>query len=575
MSTENKANLDGNPRGRWRRPIFWLLMAVIVFGGGYVFCFYTPPLHVSKATTYITEPLLPDGRVDYFKAFEKKAYSPLMATDDNGYRLFVQRFGDVASETDMAGNPDKGFYIAQKARKLGLDPQMLPSVNFPVDPQGAILKVDYDKIKLISKPWTLDDLPELADWIREAETPLNELADMLRKPIFQAPYLESPQAAQGNGPQDLLTLLLPDVQFYRNLARIYQARANYRIASGNIGGAIDDQISVLNLARKFALHDGVLIELLVGIAIEGVGLNLAIAENPDHQPTMEQLKRFQKAFDDLPEFTPLENCYETERFYALSTLQDVVHGIKNDDINDVLFWGARLSDPNILFRETNIAYDMLTGKLPRDNFYEYIAPPELNVKFFLDLLTVPSRSKITAKTFRALFMPALEAVEEATRRNRCSGNLKRLQIALLMYKAENGDWPGEDWVEKIKPYLRKDSESDWRQYFRCPSNRHEGETHYALILYDNHPKTLDTALLVELLHPVDFDKATITPEQFLRSAAGSLHTGGFNVAYQDGLIVFTSNSISAKERQRIVGIETPETDKNEDGDAHDSGNPSP
>lgn len=560
--------------GCFRSGCLLLLLAGLFFlGGFYVLCLYTPPLHISEETTRITEPIRADGQIDFFKAYEKRVYPPELATDENGYRLFVQKFGDVASEIEITHSGNKSFYVNQKAEKLGLDPTKLPPVNFPVDPQDEVLKADQEKIKRIGKPWTLDDLPEMSDWIREAEQPLNETAEMLRKPVFRGPCQHSPEAESGRGPQDMIAMQLHDTQFYRSLARMFSARANYLIGQGDIDGAIEDNISLLHLARKPA-QNGVLIEFLVGLALEGVALNIPIAGNPEHQPSKEQLQKLWTALDEIPPFMSLEQSYECERIVALATLQNITNGDNTSDYLESLgsgggwtLWASRLCDPNILFRETNIAFDMLVGKLPKDDYHDNIAPPEMNPSLFLNLLTVPRRSKIGAKTFLSIMMPAMEIAAEAVRRNHCSVNLKRLQLALMMYKADQGAFPGEDWIEKIKPYLGAEPE----QYFRCSSNKNPAEgSQYALVLYEKSPASLDSLLLVEVLNPLPFDRATIKPGDFLHKngSIGSLHRGGLNFAKRDGSVGFLSTTAAAEERERLVGIEkskeeTPEeTDEN-------------
>lgn len=546
------------PRGCFRPSCLLLFFCGLIFlAGFYLLCFYVPPLHISEETTRITGPLTPDGQIDFFKAIEELNYPPELATDDNGYRLFIQKFGDVASEVEFSRNPDKDFYTKQKAEKLGLDPATLPKPNFLVEPQSGILKSDHEKIGKIVKPWTLDDLPELADWIKEVEEPLNQTAEMLRKPVFKYPYLEI------NESRNLYHLLLPDAQYSRAIARQFQARANYRIAAGDVDGAIEDNISLYHLARKTG-QGGVLVEMLVSIAIEGVASAISIAGNPEHQPAKEQLQKLRTEIDELPSLASWKHCLENERLMSLSAIQSFFLRDKvGDGVTDQLRWTAPFFDPNIFYRETNIAYDMLTGKLPKDGYEKFIERPDINFMTPLHLLTVPSRSKFGARIFRALYMPAHEAAEEAYRRNHCCTNLKRLQLALLMYKNEHGDFPDADWIEKIKPYLGDDPD----RYFRCPSNqRTMPGSHYALVLYDQPPKKLDSFLLVELMEAQPYEDATVSVEQVLRGIGsnrnhrlvGSFHHGGANVAKRNGSVVFISETTADKELKRLVGIEVPE-----------------
>ena len=63
-----------------------------------------PPLVISEETTYLTGPLTNDGLIDYFKALEERFTPPELATDENGYRIFLRQFGDVVLGYDKRYN---------------------------------------------------------------------------------------------------------------------------------------------------------------------------------------------------------------------------------------------------------------------------------------------------------------------------------------------------------------------------------------------------------------------------------------------------------------------------------------
>jgi hypothetical protein len=131
--------------------------------------------------------------------------------------------------------------------------------------------------------------------------------------------------------------------------------------------------------------------------------------------------------------------------------------------------------------------------------------------------------------------------------------MERLMLALLLYKAEHDEFPKNDWIEKIKPYLG----DHFAPSLRCPScsTQDEGKTNYALVRYDELPVNRDTLLLVELLQPVLFEDAVVSVDQVLIKSRriGSLHPGGWNTAKQNGAITFYSETTIAKELQRLLG----------------------
>ena len=217
-------------------------------------CMPAPRLVISEETTRITAPLTADGYIDFFKALELKTYPPELATDDNGFRVFVRAFGNVGEATTLS---DPEFYRLQKYEKLSLDPDTPPTYTLPLAPH-VVIKNFYeakeekvpDKVDALwQNPWTLEQLPMFEDWINECDVPLDAIAEMIRQPIFMPPLLHHPAYAETGRYGSLFSLLLPDVQTFREIARMFQARAMYRIAQGNIDGAIDDKLTIHRLGR--------------------------------------------------------------------------------------------------------------------------------------------------------------------------------------------------------------------------------------------------------------------------------------------------------------------------------------
>ena len=77
---------------------------------------------ISKETTRITAPLTADGYIDFLKALEEHSYPPELATDDNGFRVFVRLFGNVGETAHSE------FYRLQKYEKLGSVTDLLNEV---------------------------------------------------------------------------------------------------------------------------------------------------------------------------------------------------------------------------------------------------------------------------------------------------------------------------------------------------------------------------------------------------------------------------------------------------------------
>jgi hypothetical protein len=500
----------------------------------------TPPLVISEETTRVTGPLTADGYIDFLKALEEKTYPPELATDDNGFRIFVRTFGDVGS---TAGQE---FYRLQIYEKLGLDPNVPPTLVFPKEALHIVEDFKHE-------PWTLEDYPMLADWISEIDEPLDAITEMIRKPVFFVPLLQSAESIESGIPQNLLELSLPYVQTFRSIARIYQARAGYRIGLGDIDGAIDDKLTLNRLGRLLSPGGGV-VQHLVGIAVEGQALVIPVGANPDHPLTEEQIQRILDGLDALPPRSPLSNALEWERYLGLSAIQTMKRNPSSlpngtEFSSDEIARLAMFCDWNIVFRRMNEMYDALQKPEKYAGILEEIeafgnSPRDLRLFFYMftSVWTADGRSHIMSQMLTSLMLPALQAASEVWRRIECMENMQHLALAILLYELEHGE-----------PYLAGTPLPGIpAKYFSCPSNpAPEGMTTYALVQYG---ETIGDILLVELAEPVAFAEAVVSFDEIGELIRGrivqeghrtrriQIHPGGMNVVYRSGAVQFMTGA---------------------------------
>jgi len=550
--------------------------------GGVLFLLWmpAPALVISEETTRITGPLTADGHIDFFKALEEKIYPPELATDDNGFRIFVRTFGDVGDYSGMVEEENLEFYRLQKYEKLGLDPNAPPTLVFPKEPLtiiGDFYKEKGEEVprRQISfdRPWTLEEYPMLADWVAEIDEPMDTIAEMIRKPVFMPPMLHNQESIETGKPQDLTSIILPDIQTCRSIARIYLARATYRIGQGNIDGAIDDKLTVHRLGRQIA-QKGFLVQVLVGIAIEGMARVIPVGANPEHPLTEQQMRRILEGLDALPPQASLHDAYEWERYLGLSVMQGFIGGEQKQWLDMALeggccgppapglgtkLWFVIASfnwtsfDLNVAYRRLNEVYDALQEPSLTTGVHLIQEQAEANVRSWksaFQMWTPGGRGAILADFFTALLFPSADVIEGVFHRTECSENIQRLALAILLYQLEHGEMPNENWATQIGVPAK---------YFSCPANPSpEGMTTYALVQYGVPPG--DTAagslMLVELTEAVPLGEAVISVDEVLaRQRTGSLHPGGMNVAHRSGAVQFLSSHVEEAELLRLLGRE--------------------
>ena len=544
--------------------------------------FCTATLFAEDNVTEIKGPLTEDGLIDFFKAVETLTYPPGLATDENGFRMFTRQFGVVG---DATRNGE--YYRLQTYEKLKLDPNTPPTLECPQDTLSILVESYKAKGETYSwsrdgntaNPWTLEQLPMLADWIKEMDKPLDAIAEMIRKPVFLPPLVQPEEWLEPESPQHLFSIVLPNVQLCRYIALQFQARAMYRVGQGNIDDAIDDKLIIHRLGRQ-AASGGFIVSYLVGTAIEGVAMIMPIDANPEHPLTKEQIQRILTGLDALPPRTSISVAYETERLSTLSVVQCLAvahkrgdnrafHALWKDFVHNVplpIVLPASF-DWNIVYRRVNEIYDAMQKLPPKEKFHVLWKAVKKEFdwkKVARTTLTRDGRAMYVADEVIDMPVSRIVTFEEAMRRSECGDNLQRLVWAIKLYQLDNDNkLPVGNWVEKIAPYLGENPE----QYFSCPSNPSpKGETTYALVQYgDNVPDSHETILLVELKEPVPLDKAVITVDEVLEilkkydrepGLNPAPHPGGMMTTRRSGAMVFLSLGVRESELSRLLGRES-------------------
>jgi hypothetical protein len=569
-----------------------------------------PPLRLAKETTYIVEPLKSDGRqVDYFAAIQEITCPPNIATDENGFRLIVRHLGK---------SPDsEPEHFAGICRELGLDLGAIqPDMSYqePFDALKAYIESDaFDRSLLeglppderstddvasmlygkLAWPWTLDDLPMMARWLDDSGPALDLIGVAVRRPTFHVPLVRTCED------EALMLMPLSELLSVRDFARGLSARANHRLALGDLDGAIEDIVTCKLLGRRIA-GSAMSIGMLVGIGFETVGSAIGIAGSLEHPPTREHFQRLVDEMEALPTGGDLDRAMLIERFVALDSLQLMANGRTPDDAMDVDVppparrLAVRGLDWNVIAEQFNSDFDALlaTGEMPpRAEFGLWDAVSSFSVR---------GRSKHIANVFSALLLPSMDAFQEAIRRNACTSRMKRIVLAMLMYEQDHAALPPafsvapdgnplHSWRVLLLPYLNQEAlygkirlDEPWdsehnRQFhgeavafYRCPSDpaAAPGQTTYSVVvgpgmpfeagegkrLADFGPDSDDMILLVERAEPAGW----MDPTHEVRQAAaeegigerakpfapvppnpngiGSHHPGRANFAFRNGAV---------------------------------------
>ena len=564
----------------------------------YVFTLWGASLRVSEETTYITEPLKSDGkRVDYFAAWEQETYPPNIATEENGYRLIVQHLGNAPEAPP--------HHAAEIRRKLGLPEELEPDMNYqdPEDFWQAYLDSDEcDEAMLVRlidevpcndpqgelrdriyRPWTSQDLPAMEKWLRKNNAAIDIISEAVRKPVFRIPM------ARTNEDDQLLALLLPELQQTRAFARGLSVRANHRIGTGDIDGAIEDIVACRRLGRQIG-PGGSLIHMLVGIACEGIACSIGIAGSLEHLPTKDQLQRLAANLEVLPPPAAVDEAMRFERYTALDIVQDLSMGkVPLNDWETLSQGPSWLVDWNVVAKRINEYYDALPSE---DEFTRWAGD-------WRAIVLVKARSEWVAKAIASIMLPGLEVVDDAFWRRTCVDRLQQITLAMLLYECDHGTLPPayavdgngdrlHSWRVLLLPYLGRQELYDkirldepWNsehnrqfhkqavEFYQCPgANLEPGKTTYSVVvgpempfegsqgkqLADFGPKSAKMILVVERSESVCWmDPTSDVPQTEAdmgikgdNVAIGDSHRGGSNFGFRDGVVLFLSDTIDTE-----------------------------
>jgi hypothetical protein len=426
---------------------------------------------ISKETTYITEPLRPDGYPDYLAALNQRASKGVTA-ENNAAVLFWRAMGPGSID---AKNRDAYF------KMLGIPPLLEEGTYFVTlhkylksqresgNPASAKTEEEYmriyDQLDLaIQRPWSKKEFPVFAEWLEANEEPLALLTEASKRPRRYDPLLPDKDDI-------VLTSLSLAVIEYRNVVRALSARAMLRAGEGRVDQGWDDLMTCHRLARLVG-QGPMLIDALVAIAIDCVAserdqgilscVNLKSPQVAKMRRDLGQLPPMPKMVDKLDvseRFMYLDavSCVARRGISSLPTiLGGGTNGVAQNSLIDAI---GSVVDWNVPLRMGNSWYDRFVDA--------FSSPPRTERKAALDKIDEDLRklskecgdwkslavsilsegrqaiSERIGRLFASLFLPAISICVNAEDRATMQFELAKLAFALAAYHADSGSYPGK------------------------------------------------------------------------------------------------------------------------------------
>ncbi|HEX5271372.1 MAG TPA: hypothetical protein VFW33_12825 [Gemmataceae bacterium] len=320
-------------------------------------------LPLGKETTYITGPLDKDGYLDYESALNDRLGMGI-SPETNANVLLWKALGPAAwgwegnsqmreecfKRLGIANLPAEGDYF------FDLPAYVRHHAKLDVKQVSAI--VDQQE-RAGQRPWSANDYPHLAGWLRANEKPLALAVQASRRPDYFNPVVTR---KTGEKPERLIDALFPSLWRCRDMASALAARAMLRLGDGKADEAWQDLLACHRLGRLLA-RGGTSIEAMYGAAIDRNAANADLAYLEGAGLTAGQVRGCLKDLRGLPAMPPIaDKCDLTERFMYLDAVQSVRRG-GGKDLGAKELRELEMIDWEPALRDGNRCYDRLAAAL--------------------------------------------------------------------------------------------------------------------------------------------------------------------------------------------------------------------
>ncbi len=473
---------------------------------------------IAKETTYVTEHLTPQGRPDYPAAINTRLGEGVTPETNAAVKLWeaigprplqssLEFHEAMAAELGMDPLPEHGTYLANIHQWLAELPDPPADIN-------ARAQELYDELSIAHRgAWQTTDHPDLAVCIKRNEIPLQRVHEAMQRPHYYRPMIVHPATPGGSG--RMFTYLLNDVQTYREIARLLNARAMWHLGEGRVDAAIQDLLDGHRLARKTA-QGWTIIEALVGIAIDAIMSQGANALLVDPQLTAVQAKYYR---EQLAKFGPVLTIEQMalsidqgERFMGLDVVVAMAHGqVVDDDLSMLgmesfqtflryfsavgINWNRALIKMNREYDEIVAAYELpereerLKALTERTRQLEKQRGELFRWSGGMHLMLGGSgaRGQALGTILTALLFPAAEHYQIAFDRSTMSYETLLIGLALAEYRCTHDRYPAK--LEELVPDFLAEIPLD--VYTGGPLNYHVSEDGREMKIYSVGENGLD------------------------------------------------------------------------------------
>lgn len=437
-----------------RFPIIWLVMFTVA-----------SPLVVlgqdnAVPTRTADDPRLPNGQIDYLAKLNgqlKQGITP----DNNAVVPLLAILGPQVLE---------GVDPQQLLRELGLDkfpagaPQLVlqreqASNRGLIEPSAEYGQWSDLVEKAAIRPWTTEQHPDLAEWVRANGPALAAVEKATHLPRFFWPLVPSDQGATNFTETRILTASMKMFDQARDIAQLLAIRAMHGLANRDLKSAIRDIQTIRRLASLMTQSLGS-VELLGSFAVDDRAFRAEIALVESGLLKLEQCIAYREYLE-----TPLvplqlpQRIRTFERYIFLDALQSTQRG-ESADINAK--FDLRKLDA-VEMEKAGIFYDSMADcwqePKPLNRFWKLAVWQNGLMEVVLergDIWTIIDsdasievRSRFFGDFLVSLFAANFYRLAESETRQQTKLDLLKLALALESYRLAHGMFP--ETLKELQP----------------------------------------------------------------------------------------------------------------------------
>lgn len=363
----NPASASSSP-GALRRRAFHLVVAVgslIVLTVAFLahqiflapFWLEPVPLVISRETTYLTEPLGPDGTIDYV-AFVQPFRGHPVPPEDNFFAGLVELagpevLGSYATPEVLASIGDPKL-LAEGDRFSGFEESLLGS-----DQPPALGSDTRAPRAVFERAWGADEFPDVARWLERNQRARERLMELTHRPSAYLP-LPSTKGLEWSS-------LTGDIKSLTNLARAHGWNS---LAEGRKTDAAEDAITLLRFGEQLPKGEDRLVGQVMAVAIQRSGFELVDRICLDGGIESESLRILAERVESTPTPCGLRAAMLNRRLTTLETLAlsyDPARAESAPQAEHPLPGGLRMIDVNVVLRRINALFDDIDAAIDPAN----------------------------------------------------------------------------------------------------------------------------------------------------------------------------------------------------------------